>query len=767
MHRLAAIAVIAAAALALLLLAAGARPPRAQAAPDLTFVVTSPADAADVNPGDGVCLTAGLVCTMRAAIQEANSSAGADTILFAPTAAGSTVTLASNLDPIIEKVTIDASSCTPLPEACGTAGFGISGNGLYGGLVLDEAQKSGAGQGSTIRGLEISRVFGNWSGATPSGPNGATRSVSAAACSGSGICVLSNSNHVIGGDAGSGNAPAGQGNIIRANNTYGIRLYNSAGGDRIVGNRIGTSADGLNPAGNGSAGVEVTGNTFSGTITIGDFGGSGVQGFRNLISANGTTNELGGIRSINTNASVIAMNNWIGLNVNGEPYVAVGFDFFPLANRGDAIEGTSYNAISIIGNRIGGGFKLGQGSVGLTRDGVHLTGSTGNSTILGNCVGFKPDCVGPSPFQRDAINVSFQGGTTVIGNGFADGRNFIGNAAEERFGIYSFKAPVQVTFNHIGAAADLSAASIGGSCVYIGSSDRNSIVQNVIANCGGVQATAAVASLFIDQATNSSIFLNDITSPGGADAVVVQGSQAAGNEIYGGSFTMVGTSGRPNAIPIDLRLDVVNQEGSTPNDATDSDGGANGLHNYPAMAVTSGVSGCAAGKAGPGDTIDVYQVIGSTYAHAFSRTTADGAGNFTLCGFADGSLVVATATARAGSPDPAGSTSEMSPVPQSIGSGGPSSGPIFGNNNCGPGIDIADAIQALLYLAGLGVDNPGSCPDVGSLVIINGSQMIWGDVDCNGVIDVSDAIRLLLWLAGLPVTTPPGCPPLGSAITLS
>lgn len=45
-----------------------------------TFPVTSIADAVDAAPGDGTCATSAGVCTLRAAIQEANALAGADTI---------------------------------------------------------------------------------------------------------------------------------------------------------------------------------------------------------------------------------------------------------------------------------------------------------------------------------------------------------------------------------------------------------------------------------------------------------------------------------------------------------------------------------------------------------------------------------------------------------------------------------------------------------------------------------------------------------------
>ena len=41
-----------------------------------TFTVNSTADAGDANTGDGVCATTGGVCTLRAAIQQANALAG-------------------------------------------------------------------------------------------------------------------------------------------------------------------------------------------------------------------------------------------------------------------------------------------------------------------------------------------------------------------------------------------------------------------------------------------------------------------------------------------------------------------------------------------------------------------------------------------------------------------------------------------------------------------------------------------------------------------
>jgi len=45
-----------------------------------TFTVNSTADGPDVAPGNGACNAAGGVCTLRAAVMEANALAGADVV---------------------------------------------------------------------------------------------------------------------------------------------------------------------------------------------------------------------------------------------------------------------------------------------------------------------------------------------------------------------------------------------------------------------------------------------------------------------------------------------------------------------------------------------------------------------------------------------------------------------------------------------------------------------------------------------------------------
>ena len=66
--------------LTLVLMAGFTTAPWPPAQGNATFTVNSVVDAVDANPGNGICTTAGGICTLRAAIQETNALAGADII---------------------------------------------------------------------------------------------------------------------------------------------------------------------------------------------------------------------------------------------------------------------------------------------------------------------------------------------------------------------------------------------------------------------------------------------------------------------------------------------------------------------------------------------------------------------------------------------------------------------------------------------------------------------------------------------------------------
>ena len=145
--------------------------------PTLQLVVDTAADGVDVTPGDGACATAGGTCSLRAAVQEANATAGFDRITIAP-----------GIDPVLSIAGADEDQGTT-GDLDVTSDIELRGQGatidaagldrafhvLAGRLRLSDVTVTGgalapAGRGGAIRSdavLEVqgSRVVGNTGGA--------------------------------------------------------------------------------------------------------------------------------------------------------------------------------------------------------------------------------------------------------------------------------------------------------------------------------------------------------------------------------------------------------------------------------------------------------------------------------------------------------------------------------------------------------------------------------------------------------------------------
>jgi len=130
--------------------------PEAVLAPPLALVVNNTGDAADSNVGDGLCDTdpaPGDQCTFRAAIQEANLAAGADTISFnVPN--GSTITLNSALPDIVSDVTITGpgDSQLTITRNAAAANFRIltlSGTSSITGITITNGRAANGSSGTT------------------------------------------------------------------------------------------------------------------------------------------------------------------------------------------------------------------------------------------------------------------------------------------------------------------------------------------------------------------------------------------------------------------------------------------------------------------------------------------------------------------------------------------------------------------------------------------------------------------------------------------
>jgi CSLREA domain-containing protein len=234
-----------------------------------TFVVASTGDDSDASVTDGLCKTASGACTLRAAIQQANGTPGADVINFdIPGTGVKTVTPSSALPTITEQVTINGytqpgaspntlakgTNAKLKVELDGTKVFGSSGlqirdssNSVIKGLVINRFGLFGvliAGDSASTAG---NRIEGDFIGTDPTGTQ-------ALGNGNDGVVLVGSSTPVTGTVVG-GNTPAKR-NLISDNEGAGVEVTVGAN-SKILGNLIGTTASGAGALGNDLGGVEL------------------------------------------------------------------------------------------------------------------------------------------------------------------------------------------------------------------------------------------------------------------------------------------------------------------------------------------------------------------------------------------------------------------------------------------------------------------------------------------------------------------------------
>ena len=272
--------------------------------------MNSTGDGSDASEGNGVCETApgNGICTLRAAIQEANALVGTNTILFnIPGPGPFTIAPTSSLPGLTGPVVIDGSSQpgwagAPIIEINGaSAGTGTS--GLY---------VPASGSESTIRGLIINRfdgsgiyglssadlvIRGNYIGTDASGTVGLGNN--------NGIYITGSSSDTIGGTT------SAERNVISGNTYDGIYL-SDVWDSFIQGNYIGTQASGTGAIPNGQHGIHLDTNSSRNMI------GGTASGAGNLIASNtGGGIAIGGSDSVSNTilSNSIADNAWLGLDL--------------------------------------------------------------------------------------------------------------------------------------------------------------------------------------------------------------------------------------------------------------------------------------------------------------------------------------------------------------------------------------------------------------------------------------------------------------------
>jgi len=312
-----------------------------------TFTVNDSGDAVDAVPGNALCETAGGVCTLRAAIMEANALSGSDTINFAIGSGAVTISPVSALPTITTPIAINGysqpgSSANTL--AVGSdAVINIRLDGASAGAGVNGLTFNVGSDNSSVRGLAITGFTnqgimlngggaGGTTGYTIAGNFIGTDSAGADLHnSTSGVFVYNNvTNSLIGG------ANPEDRNVIAGNWVMGISIGNlGSTGNTIRNNYIGVTPSGLVELDNGASGIEINSTQHT---TIQD----------NVIGGNSE-----GIRISNATTYATITGNKIGVGADGSVDIGgggTGISIYSGASGG-------------VGNTQIGGTSAGQGNV--------------------------------------------------------------------------------------------------------------------------------------------------------------------------------------------------------------------------------------------------------------------------------------------------------------------------------------------------------------------------------------------------------------------
>jgi hypothetical protein len=566
--------------------------------------------------------------SLRSAITFANGNPGADTISFNIPGAGSAaavlINLSSSLPQVTDAVTIDGRT---QPGYSGSPAITVRGSSTTSGwaglmLVANNITVAGLGFSNFADGILSMQAVSN-------------HVVRDSVISGNlrGIQWRSSNGHIYR-------------NVISGNGE-GLILNFGAGANRVEENRIGMAANGLTPIPNAGNGVVlydgVAGTRFLNNIISGNGGwGVDIQHSGVLAPVTGTVfhNNMIGL-DINGDLVAFAGSNIAGTTSFG-PFVDFGPEF-----RGNRSGGVHVNngPMTYIGEGISTGNVIsGNGFHGILVDNTPSPGVV----IRGNIIGLDPGGNNHRGNTRNGISL-VSSVATIGGSNSGEGNVVSGNILNGIFTTGAAAIGTSIFGNKIGT--NLSGVSISdgvrplgngmltnpdfGCChagIFLGTTG-NGVVNNVISgNMIGVRSTTAsggapnvIADNFIGTGTGGGGALGN--AKGVFLAGDLTGSQVVRNMIFynlqegvliaEGSVGAVigGTVSDANNIGLNVQgvvvgynasasdtnhvitfnqinnntdqgIDIGN-DGPTPNDAGDVDGGPNGLQNYPVIAAAT------------------------------------------------------------------------------------------------------------------------------------------------------------------------------------
>jgi hypothetical protein len=340
------------------------------------------------NRGDGVALTASSAFNVLG-----GTSAASTNVICANGLDGVSIDGAGSDSNLVEGNLVGVPGAGAAAMGNGNDGVAVTGgasDNVIGGSVAG-ARNIISGNGGSGDGIGVLLLNATTTGNLVSGNFIGTNSAGAAAVGNDtwGIIISDSPNNTVGGIAGvPGEAP---GNVISGNHQGGVGLIGSSStGDLVLGNLIGTSADGLSALGNAFTGVLFAEGSRGGTAGItgcpsNDTVGGTISGARNIISANnGSQGVSDGVHISGLGAQglpphgILIQGNFIGTDITGTVALGNGDDGVQIDNGSfdNTIGGTVSGAGNIIAFSGGNGVTVGASPADL---------STGNA-ILRNAI---------------------------------------------------------------------------------------------------------------------------------------------------------------------------------------------------------------------------------------------------------------------------------------------------------------------------------------------------------------------------------------------
>lgn len=398
-----------------------------------SIIVNVTSDDADLDPDDGVCNTGAAevegkpACSLRAALQEANSRSGRDNIRFQiPGSEAQVITPTSALPVVEDPVAVEG------PLEAGFPAIRIHGAdaGDTDGLVLTFDAR-----GSTIRKLAVTGferagiLLDETLEVTIAGCLIGTDGTGASdfGNGGPGILIRESPLNQIGGLA------PGEGNVISGNSASGVEIVGDGSASNFLeGNRIGTTPDGNAPLPNAEHGVYM--------------GDGARENFvlENLISGNeGNGVQISGDANERSEDNGI-FGNYIGTN-------AAGTDAVPNQGHGVVVDGALTTDVGGTSDVADGGNVIS----GNASSGVYITGAlTAGTRVAGNRIGTNADGEASLPNHEHGVHISNAPRTFVGGlsntPGTMPGNVISGNARSGVFIEGSGASETRIEGNLIG-----------------------------------------------------------------------------------------------------------------------------------------------------------------------------------------------------------------------------------------------------------------------------------------------------------------------------